>query len=900
MVGLPRRASALYRSVFETLEGRQLFAVDFTLQVLHGSDFEAGLPAIDDAPRFAAIVDALEETFPNTIKVSSGDNYLPGPFFNASGDPAMATVLGGSGANSIGRGDVEILNRIGIQASTIGNHEFDAGPREFRNIFAPAGNWKGAQFPYLSSNLNFATEPDLSSASLNAAAGLEASTVKGKLAKSTVITVNGEKIGIVGVTTPMLESISTTGLVGVFPANDDDMATLATTYIQPEIDALRTGQGIDKIIVMAHMQQLTYETQLIPLLSGVDIMIAGGSHTLLSDSDDRLRTGDTSAGAYPTIINNKDGEPAALVNNSANFKYVNRLVARFDVNGVLVDFDGSGGTPFFNTAENGAYAADAQGVTDVYTAFNPGHGPFDAGTKGTLVKEVTDAIAGVINSKDGVLFGKTSVGLDGRRITVRQQETNLGDLTADANLSAAKDADPTVLVSFKNGGGIRDSIASIDPPTGNLLPPAANPGAGKAAGDISQLDIENSLRFNNQLTMLTINAEQMKIILEHAVAGTAPGATPGQFPQISGIEFSFDPTGTAQTIVGNAGTGVATVTTAGTRIKNAAIVDANGKVLDVLVENGVVVGPPSRQIRLVTLNFLADDPDNDGRGGDNYPFASFDVNRVDLGVGEQAALGEYLTEKFPIGGAAAFSQAETAPAGDTRIQNLSARGDTVIPPTVSIADASVVEGNSGTRAITFEVKLSAATHRTVTVDYATADGFSSAGSDYIAKSGTVTFAPGETTKTVSVLVKGDRLNEPGNFFLVNLSNPSNATIADGQATGTIINDDRPKIFVNNKTIAEGQTGTRTLSFTISLERKSYVPVTVQFSTQNISALAGSDYIGRSGTITIPAGKSFANVVITIKGDRSREGNETFGLSLFNATNGIIADPLGIGTIVNDD
>ena len=126
-----------------------MLAADFTLQLLHGSDFEAGLAAIQDAPNFAAVVQALEDDFANTIIVASGDNYIPGPFFNAGGDPALDAVLGGSGAASVGRADIEVLNRIGVQTSTFGNHEFDAGPREVRNIIRPAGNWGGARFPYL-------------------------------------------------------------------------------------------------------------------------------------------------------------------------------------------------------------------------------------------------------------------------------------------------------------------------------------------------------------------------------------------------------------------------------------------------------------------------------------------------------------------------------------------------------------------------------------------------------------------------------------------------------------------------------------------------------------------------------------------------------------------------------
>ena len=130
----------------------------------HASDFEAGLAAIDDAPRFAAIVDRLEDLETNSITLASGDNYIPSPFFNASSDPALDPFF----EESIGRADIRILNTIGIEASVIGNHEFDAGPREVQNLIRPVGAgadgggaYEGTRFAYLAANLNFAGEPDL-------------------------------------------------------------------------------------------------------------------------------------------------------------------------------------------------------------------------------------------------------------------------------------------------------------------------------------------------------------------------------------------------------------------------------------------------------------------------------------------------------------------------------------------------------------------------------------------------------------------------------------------------------------------------------------------------------------------------------------------------------------------
>uniref|UniRef100_A0ACD5GPE9 5'-nucleotidase C-terminal domain-containing protein n=1 Tax=Desertifilum tharense IPPAS B-1220 TaxID=1781255 RepID=A0ACD5GPE9_9CYAN len=151
-----------------------------------------------------------------------------------------------------------------------------------------------------------------------------------------------------------------------------------------------------------------------------------------------------------------------------------------------------------------------------------------------IVVEVVDAIADVVLEKDGNLFGQTEVFLEGRRSAVRTQETNLGNLTADANLFIAQQYDPTTVVSLKNGGGIRDNIGTALVPAGGtgepvLLPPVANPLVNKAEGDISQLDIENALRFNNALSLVTVTAVGLKQIIEHGVGA----AVQVQLPAVS-------------------------------------------------------------------------------------------------------------------------------------------------------------------------------------------------------------------------------------------------------------------------------------------------------------------------------------------------------------------------------
>jgi hypothetical protein len=125
----------------------------------------------------------------------------------------------------------------------------------------------------------------------------------------------------------------------------------------------------------------------------------------------------------------------------------------------------------------------------------------------------------------------------------------------------------------------------------------------------------------------------------------------------------------------------------------------------------------------------------------------------------------------------------------TRVQSTATILDDDLPPLVSINDVSISEGNSGTRNATFFASLSAASGKPVMLSYATADDTASAGDDYSAASGTISFSPGQTTTAIVIQVKGDTLNEGNETFFVNLSNPVNVTITDGQGVGTIVDDD---------------------------------------------------------------------------------------------------------------
>ncbi|MBR1190913.1 choice-of-anchor I family protein [Bradyrhizobium sp. AUGA SZCCT0160] len=663
----------------------------YKLQILHASDFEAGLKAIDDAPRFAAIVDRLEDTFANSITLASGDNYIPSPFFNAASDPSLASFF----QPSIGRADIRILNTIGIEASVIGNHEFDPGPRDVQNLIrpladpdgtGPLGGYEGTRFAYLAANLNFAGEPDLAPNAqttplTEATFGVGASGGR-RIAPSTILEENGEKIGVVGVTTPVFEDITTPGGVRIIGPRtletDADFIALAA-IIQPAIDAV-IAQGVNKVIIVSQLQELKNEQKLISFLHGVDVVIGGGSNALLSDSNDVLRPGDVSEGEYAQIITNAGGKNTVLVNTDGNYKYVGRLVLEFDANGDIIPAS-------LDPGVNGAYATDDAGLARVYEG--SGIDPFAEGSRGDIVRDLTTAIDGIITQKDAVTFGRTDVYLEGRRGEVRSQETNLGNLSADANLWYAKsEYDSAVQISIKNGGGIRDSIGSISSEgDGAELPPAANPEVGKEAGEVSQLDVENSLRFNNALSLVTLTPQQLLEALENGVSN--PG---GIFAQVGGLRFSYDLTRAA-----------------GDRVRSVTLVDENEHVIAVVVENGDVVADAPAAIRMVTLSFLIGGANPNAPGGFNRPdgfrFAEYIAansafaNRVDLSPDnlpaddvatrtgaatftddgfEQDALAEYFAANFST---TPFAQADTTPAQDQRIQNLVANGgnDTVLP-----------------------------------------------------------------------------------------------------------------------------------------------------------------------------------------------------------------------------
>jgi len=538
----------------------------FTLTVLHNNDGESQLinaPGQVDfggIARFKTLVDNLKTTaltgpgMRGVVMLSSGDNFLAGPRWNAS------LVKGVPFYDSIA------LRLVGYDAMALGNHEFDFGPEvlaDFIRSFEFATH-------FVSANLDFSQEP-----SLQALVDLDV------IVKSHIVHENGELIGIVGATTPLLPAISSPRNVIV----DPDVAAA----IQGEIDFL-TANRVDKIVVISHLQNINEDLALAPMLRHVDVMIAGGGDELLANEGDLLVPGDVRNPnlPYPLYASGADGSIIPIITTPGDYKYVGRLAVNFDRHGRVITVD------------------DSSGPVRVAGGGNPDAVPPDPEVQTLVVDPVQAYVANLAAN----VIATSEVALEGRRDPgVRTMETNLGNLMADsllwqANQLAAQFGVPPADVALQNGGGIRNN---------NLIP----------AGPITELDTFSIAAFSNFVSIVpNIPPAQFKEIMENAVS-RIPLAD-GRFAQIAGFTMVYDPSQQAQ-VVDNAGT----VLTPGFRVREIRLDDGT-----YIVQNGEVV-PDAPSVSISTNDFSA-------RGGDQYPFRGTPFTT--LGVTYQQALFNYIVD----------------------------------------------------------------------------------------------------------------------------------------------------------------------------------------------------------------------------------------------------------------
>jgi 5'-nucleotidase/UDP-sugar diphosphatase len=548
--------------------------VDLWLTVLHNNDGEsqlinlgADLEDFGGAARFKTLVDDLKweathgPRYPGqggakrgVLMVSSGDNFLAGPEFNASlekGVPFYDTIA---------------MDLIGYDAVAIGNHDFDFGPDVLAD-FIEGYEWTSPT--YLSANLDYSGEPRLQSL-----------FDQGRIARSIVVKERGDLIGIVGATTPMLPFISSPRNVGVDPD--------VSGAIQTEVDKLEM-MGINKIILISHLQSIEEDLALAPTLDGVDVMVAGGGDEVLANPGNLLIPGHESMiyGPYPITATDIDGTEVPVVTTAGNYAYVGRLAVGFDKDGNVIDIGGN------------------SGPVRVAGGDNP-----DAVMPDPWVQTlVVDPVVAYVEDLATNVVGTSEVDLDGIKPHVRTVETNEGDLIADALRWQATElageygvAVPDV--ALQNGGGIRND---------SVIP----------AGDITELDTYDMLPFANYVTVVEdIPPDQFKEIMENAVSRVE--FVDGRFAQISGFTFVWDAAGTPQELDDDGN-----VTTPGTRVEEIRLEGGT-----YIVQGGAIAaGAPD--VTVATIDFLA-------RGGDQYPYRGTLFTSV--GVSYQQALLNYIVD----------------------------------------------------------------------------------------------------------------------------------------------------------------------------------------------------------------------------------------------------------------
>lgn len=215
-----------------------------------------------------------------------------------------------------------------------------------------------------------------------------------------------------------------------------------------------------------------------------------------------------------------------------------------------------------------------------------------------------------------------------------------------------------------------------------------------------------------------------------------------------------------------------------------------------------------------------------------------------------------------------------------------------------ISDVTITEGNSGSQTATLTVSLTQPTITGLTLSFTTVNGTATAGQDFLATSGVLTFGPGETSKTISVTVLADRTGEGGESFFVDLSTTSAVGISDSRGEITIVDDD---VLVSIDDVTQTETnGTTTFDFTVRLNGVPQNSITVNYEFGNGNALGGFDFDATPGSVVIAPGIASTQLSVTVTGDTTAEDDENFFVNILPTSDYAISDGQGIGTILNDD
>jgi 5'-nucleotidase/UDP-sugar diphosphatase len=442
---------------------------DFNLTILHTNDVHARLVpygvggtsscvnnvnsnsvCIAGAARLSTKIKEIRSQVDNSLLLDAGDQFQGTLYYNLFKSEPIAAVM----------------NAMGYQAMAIGNHEFDDGPPELRE-FIDAVN-----FPLVSANISATAEPLLT----------------GKIAPSVIITVNGEAIGVVGLTTEDTANISSPG---------------PNVQFLPRVPAMQQAvndlqaQGVNRIIGLTHIGYGN-DLALAQAITGVDVIVGGHTHTFLYTPTNPITVApgavDTPAGPYPTVVSSANGEPVLVVQAFQWGRYLGRLDVTFSPTGVVKAWSGN---PIFMTNTI----------------------PLDPVITNILSPTYTGPVAALATQVVGTSTVDMPLTIGSARIC-RRVECLLGNFVTDAMLwKANQNRLPAeqFQIAYQNGGGLR---AAID------------------AGPVTFGEVLELLPFGNTLATFEITGSVLLQALENGVRNYPED---GRFPQVSGMRFLWDP-----------------------------------------------------------------------------------------------------------------------------------------------------------------------------------------------------------------------------------------------------------------------------------------------------------------------------------------------------------------------
>ena len=428
----------------------------FELSIMHTNDTHAHLDNV--AKRATAINEERAEN-PNALLIDAGDVLSGTLYFN----------------EFKGQADLEFMNYMRYDVMTFGNHEFDLGSTP-EGHKALADFIKGASFPFVSANADFSSDNNLSTLFKDE---ITENAVDGTIYNGVIKEVEGEKVGIFGLTTEETVNLSSPGSVEFENYLEEAKKT---------VDAFE-AEGVNKIIAVSHLgydDNPNYDNDLLLAenVDGIDVIVGGHSHTQLNE---------------PVVVDEDEAgvekEPTVIVQAYQYSDYLGTLDVKFDENGVVV-------------GQIGELIKIADQKEDSEAA--------------EMLKEYSDQIAEVKNTSAGAtavaeLLNPRLSDAEGATISVRNSETKLGNLITDGMLDKAKEFNPDTVIALQNGGGIRSSIDE---------------------GDITLGEILTVLPYGNTLATMNLTGAQIIEALEHSVS-QAPKES-GGFLHISGMKYTYD------------------------------------------------------------------------------------------------------------------------------------------------------------------------------------------------------------------------------------------------------------------------------------------------------------------------------------------------------------------------